>query len=116
VLLMEVPYIGRKVRDVATLSAGAAVGTMVPNLIRGDTVGIVGAVLGAVVFFASAVGGACWWHRRRARRLFDSSGGRLCTKCAYSLVGLKPEGECPECAEPYVISRNIRAWAACAGF
>lgn len=49
---------------------------------------------------------------RRFRRAYSASGGRLCTGCGHTLVGLGDSGTCPECGQPFDLPRDRAAWRA----
>lgn len=46
----------------------------------------------------------------RTRRRFRATGGRMCTNCAHSLVGLGETGICPECGHAFNIESDRVLW------
>lgn len=77
---------------------------------RGGIVRWVPVVMGAaplVVVFPVA-----YLRLRWIRRAWRSSGGRVCTRCAYEVNGLPPTGVCPECGGGYDVKGDAGAWAA----
>lgn len=64
-----------------------------------------GVLIGYVVFLCLMI---MRWRRLGARAA--ATGGRVCADCGYDLSGLAEQGECPECARPYIIADVQRYW------
>ncbi len=50
------------------------------------------------------------WILRNIRKDWATSGGRLCTHCAYDVSKLPPAGKCPECGKNYDILADAQVW------
>lgn len=50
------------------------------------------------------------WRTAWLRRALRTSGGRLCTHCAYDVSTLAPVGTCPECGNAYDIHKDRSLW------
>ena len=67
-----------------------------------------GGVVGFVPLFV--VIGITGYVQVRLRRKFAASEGRMCTKCAHSLVGIGDVGVCPECGEGFHTEVDRVTW------
>jgi hypothetical protein len=52
------------------------------------------------------------WLRylRRLRAFLNANRGCVCLKCRYPLISLPPDGQCPECGQPYTHATTAAIW------
>jgi hypothetical protein len=115
-LFQDIPVFRRRFFRFALLPGALVLAAAITLYVRTDETPI---LLAATTAGVLAVAWCAWfWRilRQRARSILIKTRGLTCTSCAYSLVGMDENGQCPECGHTYYADHLAQCWSKAAGF